>query len=50
MRGQERDPARRQATVTAFADEVSAGVEAAAPTKPGLLAGLRRAIQRRGRE
>ena len=50
MRGLERDPARRQATVTAFADEVSAGVEAAAPTKPGLLAGLRRAIQRRGRE
>jgi serine/threonine-protein kinase len=50
MRGLERDPARRQPTVTAFADEVSAGLEAAAPPKPGLLAALRRAVQRRGRE
>jgi serine/threonine-protein kinase len=50
MRGLERDPAHRQATVTAFAAEVSAGLEAAAPPKPGLLAALRRAVQRRGRE
>jgi serine/threonine-protein kinase len=50
MRGLERDPARRQPTVTAFADEVSAGLEGAAPPKPGLLAALRRAVQRRGRE
>jgi serine/threonine-protein kinase len=50
MRGLERDPARRQPTVTAFADEVSAGLMAAAPAKPGLLAALRRAVQRRGGE
>jgi serine/threonine-protein kinase len=50
MRGLERDPARRQPTVTAFADEVSAGLEGAAPPQPGLLAALRRAVQRRGRE
>jgi serine/threonine-protein kinase len=49
MRGLERDPAQRQPTVTAFADEVSAGLEAAAPPKLGLLAALRRAVQRRGR-
>jgi len=50
MRGLERDPAHRQPTVTAFAAEVSAGLEAAAPSKPGLLAALRRAVQRRGQE
>ncbi len=50
MRGLERDPSRRQPTVTAFADEVSAGLEAAAPPRPGLLAALRRAVQRGGRE
>jgi eukaryotic-like serine/threonine-protein kinase len=50
MRGLERDPARRQPTVTAFADEVSAGLMAAAPAKPGLLAALRRAVHRRGGE
>jgi serine/threonine-protein kinase len=50
MRGLERDPAHRQPTVTAFAAEVSAGLGAAAPSKPGLLAALRRAVQRRGRE
>jgi serine/threonine-protein kinase len=50
MRGLERDPARRQPTVTAFADEVSAGMGAAAPPRPGLLAALRRAVHGRGRE
>ena len=50
MRGLERDPAHRQPTVTAFAAAVSAGLEATAPSKPGLLAALRRAVQRRGRE
>src|SRR6266851_3987817 len=50
MRGLERDPARRQPTVTAFADEVSAGLAAAGPPKPGWLAALRRAVQRPGRE
>jgi serine/threonine protein kinase len=49
MRGLERDPARRQPTVAAFADEVSAGLTAAAPPKPGWLAALTRAVQRRGR-
>jgi serine/threonine-protein kinase len=50
MRGLERDPAHRQPTVTAFAAAVSAGLEATAPSKPGLLAALRRAVRRRGRE
>ncbi len=50
MRGLERDPAHRQPTVTAFAAAVGAGLEATAPSKPGLLAALRRAVQRRGRE
>jgi eukaryotic-like serine/threonine-protein kinase len=49
MRGLERDPARRQPTVAAFADEVTAGI-AARPTTPkvGLLDALKRVVRRRG--
>src|SRR5690349_14830659 len=46
MRGLERDPARRQPTVTAFADELVAGLSAAAGSKMGLLDRLKRAIGR----
>ena len=50
MRGLERDPARRQPTVAAFADEVTAGLTAgsARPApKVGLLAALKRVVRRR---
>jgi serine/threonine protein kinase len=46
MRGLERDPGRRQPTVTAFADEVSAGISAGPAAKAGLLDRLKRAIGR----
>ena len=51
MRGLERDPARRQPTVAAFADEVAAGVGAGSPgsgPKVGLLDALKRVVRRRG--
>jgi len=50
MRGLERDPARRQPTVAAFADEVEAGVTAASAgsgTKVGLFDALKRVVRRR---
>jgi len=50
MRGLERDPARRQPTVAAFADEVAAGVGAGSPgsgPKVGLLDALKRVVRRR---
>jgi eukaryotic-like serine/threonine-protein kinase len=45
MRGLERDPARRQPTVTALAEEIAAGL---APPQPasGLLDALKRAVRR----
>src|SRR5205085_9556187 len=49
MRGLERDPARRQPTVAAFADEVTAGIAGGAPgsaPKVGLLDALKRAVRR----
>ena len=49
MRGLERDPSRRQPTVTAFADEVGAGISAGSPAKAGLLDRLKRAIGREER-
>ena len=51
MRGLERDPARRQPTVAAFADEVAAGAGAGSPgsgPKVGLLDALKRVVRRRG--
>ncbi|HYT05130.1 MAG TPA: serine/threonine-protein kinase [Gemmatimonadales bacterium] len=48
MRGLERDPARRQPTVSGFADEVVAAIAAGPGPKPGLLAVLKRAIRREG--
>ena len=49
MRGLERDPARRQPTVAAFADEVTAGLAAGSTTpKIGLLDALKRVVRRRG--
>jgi hypothetical protein len=50
MRGLERDPARRQPTVAAFADEVTAGVTAGstgAGPKIGLFDALKRVVRRR---
>jgi eukaryotic-like serine/threonine-protein kinase len=47
MRGLERDPSRRQPTVTAFAADVAAALAAAPNPKPGLLATLRRAVFRK---
>jgi serine/threonine-protein kinase len=50
MRGLERDPARRQPTVAAFADEVTAGVtpgSTGSGPKIGLLDALKRAVRRR---
>jgi len=46
MRGLERDPARRQPTVTAFADELVAGLSGGGGPKAGLLDRLKRAIGR----
>jgi len=49
MRGLERDPARRQPTVSAFADEVAASVAGLVPEPPakgGLLDALKRAVRR----
>jgi eukaryotic-like serine/threonine-protein kinase len=46
MHGLERDPSRRQPTVTAFADEVAAGISAGPRPKAGLLDRLKRAIGR----
>jgi serine/threonine protein kinase len=46
MRGLERDPARRQPTVTQFADDVMAGLAAGPAPKTGLLDRLKRAIGR----
>lgn len=51
MRGLERDPARRQPTVAAFADDVTAGIAggpAAAAPKVGFLDALKRVVRRRG--
>ena len=49
MRGLERDPARRQPTVAAFADEVTAGLAAGSTIpKVGLLDALKRVVRRRG--
>jgi eukaryotic-like serine/threonine-protein kinase len=50
MRGLERDPGQRQPTVTAFADEVVAGLSAGAGSKAGLLDRLKRAIGREERK
>ncbi|HXL07687.1 MAG TPA: serine/threonine-protein kinase [Gemmatimonadales bacterium] len=50
MRGLERDPARRQPTVAAFADEVSAAIaggSAGSPPKGGLFDALKRVVRRR---
>jgi len=47
MRGLERDPSRRQPTVTAFAADAAAGLAAAPPPKTGLLAAFKRAVRRR---
>ncbi len=46
MRGLERDPARRQPTVTAFAADVAAGIAAGSAPKGGLLDALKRAVRR----
>jgi len=47
MRGLERDPSRRQPTMTAFAADVTAALATAAqPT--GLLAALKRAVRGKG--
>lgn len=48
MRGLERDPGRRQPTVTAFADEITAALAAAPAPKAGLLATIKRAVRRMG--
>jgi hypothetical protein len=45
MRGLERDPARRQPTVTALAEEIAAGL-APSPPASGLLDALKRAVRR----
>src|SRR5256885_4247826 len=50
MKGLQRDPSRRQPTVAAFADEVTAGATAGATgsgPKVGLLDALKRAVRRR---
>jgi serine/threonine-protein kinase len=50
MRGLEREPARRQPTVAAFADEVTtsiAGGSGGSPAKVGLLDALKRVVRRR---
>ena len=48
MRGLERDPGRRQPTVTAFAEAVTAGSAAApAPSRGGLIEALKRVVRRR---
>src|SRR6266478_4877616 len=44
IRGLQRDPSRRQPTVTAFAADVTAALAAAPPSKTGLLATLKRAV------
>jgi serine/threonine-protein kinase len=44
MRGLERDPSRRQPTVTTFAADVTAALAAAPPSKTGLLAAIKRAV------
>jgi hypothetical protein len=49
MRGLERDPSRRQPTVTAFAADVTAALATAPPLKTGLLAALKRAVLGRER-
>ena len=49
MQGLERDPSRRQPTVTAFAAAVTAALGAAPAPKTGLFATLRRAVLRRDR-
>jgi len=46
MHGLERDPGQRQPTVTAFADEVVAGLSAGAGSRAGILDRLKRAIGR----
>jgi len=48
MRGLEREPSRRQPTVTAFAADVTAALAAAAPPTSGLLAAIRRVVLRKG--
>jgi len=51
MRGLARDPAARQATVTAFADAVAAGIAGESPPRGGgLLDALKRAVRPRGRQ
>jgi eukaryotic-like serine/threonine-protein kinase len=47
MRGLERDPGRRQPTVTAFAEAVAGSVVAPGPSSGGLFAVLKRAVRRR---
>ncbi|HEX4574840.1 MAG TPA: serine/threonine-protein kinase [Gemmatimonadales bacterium] len=47
MRALARDPAQRQPTVDAFADEVAAGLAGAAAPRGGLLDALKRAVRRR---
>ncbi|PYP70959.1 MAG: hypothetical protein DMD41_13715, partial [Gemmatimonadetes bacterium] len=48
MRGLERDPGRRQPTVTAFAEAVAAGSAAPpAPSGGGLIEALKRVVRRR---
>ncbi len=48
IRGLQRDPSRRQPTVTAFAADVAAALAAAPPPKTGLLAAIKRAVFRDG--
>ena len=50
IRGLQRDPSRRQPTVTAFAADVAAALAAAPPPKTGLLAAIKRAVFRDGIE
>ena len=47
MQGLARDPDRRQPTVTAFADAVTAGLTAGPASKGGLLDALKRAVRRK---
>jgi hypothetical protein len=48
MHGLERDPSQRQPTVTAFADELVAGLSGGGLSKAGLLDRLKRVIGREG--
>ncbi len=47
MAGLERDPARRQPTMSAFADAVAAAVATGPAPRGGLLDALKRAVRRK---